>query len=268
VRQVIDDMPRRWLLVPIDPGKVKAMTHLGLFHRGQAAMVFDAYQAAAAGDASGLAFISLAWDFMAPSVLVWGDSFAKAATADYDPARDYATDLNPPGSIIGSPLSALAFEDSARNWPITLIPAELRQVQPSDVETLLVSGSVDFSTPAVYATDELLPALRHGQQVIVAEAGHTGDLFGLQPAATDRLLSSFYDTGVADASLFTYVPMDFRVGLGFPELAKLLAAGGLVLIVSVGTGVAWIIRRFRVRRLRRQPAGAALPAAEVYPLSR
>lgn len=269
MRQVIDEMPRRWLFVPIDPGKVKAMTHLGLFHRGQAAMVFDAYQAAAAGDASGLAFVSLAWDFLAPSVLVWGDSFAKAATADYDPARDYATDLNPPGSIIGSPLSALAFDSSARNWPITLIPAELRRVQPSDVETLLISGSVDFSTPAQYATDELLPALRHGQQVIVAEAGHTGDLFGLQPAAIDRLLTSFYDTGVADDSLLTYVPMDFHVGLGFPLLAKLLVGGGLVLIAGVGAGLVWVIRRFQRRtRRRRQPAGAVLPAAEAYPLNR
>jgi pimeloyl-ACP methyl ester carboxylesterase len=248
MRQVLGSLPKRWLLVPIDPGKVKAMTHMGLFTRDMAAMVFDAYQAAAAGDASGLALISVAWDFLAPSVLVWGDSFAKAGTADYDPARDYAADMNPPGAVIGSPLSALAFDRSARNWPITLIPAELRRVQPSDVETLLVSGSVDFSTPPQYATAELLPALRHGQQVMVTEAGHTGDLFGLQPAAIERLLTSFYDTGVADASLFTYLPMDFRVGLGFPRLAKLLAGAGLLLVTGLGTGLVWVLWR-RQRRL-------------------
>jgi pimeloyl-ACP methyl ester carboxylesterase len=272
MRQVLGNLPKRWLFVPIDPGKVKAMTHMGLFTRDMAAMVFEAYQAAAAGDASGLALISVAWDFMAPSVLVWGDSFAKAGTADYDPARDYAADMNPPGSVIGSPLTALAFEQSARNWPITLIAPELRRVQPSDVETLLVSGSVDFSTPPQYATDELLPALSHGQQVLVAEAGHTGDLFGLQPAATERLLTSFYDTGVADASLFTYMPMDFRVGLGFPLIAKLLAGASALLAAGLVAGVLWVIRRIQRRQGRfHQPIGASQPTAagaEAYPVRR
>jgi len=266
MRQVIDHMPRRWLFVPIDPGKVKAMTFMGLFTRDMAAMVFDAYQAAADGDASGLALVSLAWDFMAPSVLVWGDSFAKAAPADFDPARDYAADMNPPGSIMGSPLSLMSFDNLNGNWPVTSIPDELRRVHPSDVETLLVSGSVDFSTPAQYATDELLPTLSKGQQVIVAEAGHTGDLFGLQPAATERLLTSFYDTGLADASLFTYLPMNFRVGLGVPLLAKLLAGAGLVLTTGIVAGLFWVLRRRRGRRaFGRQPAGDGPAVAQGMP---
>jgi pimeloyl-ACP methyl ester carboxylesterase len=272
MRQVSGDMPRRWLFLPIDPGKVKVMTHIGLFTRDMAAMVFDTYQAAAEGDASGLAFVSLAWDFLAPSVLVWGDSFAKAGTADYDPARDYAAEMNPPGSIIGSPLSALAFNSSARSWPITLIPAELRRVQPSEVETLLVSGSLDFSTPPQYAIEELLPALRRGQHVLVAEAGHTGDLFGLQPAAIERLLTSFYDTGVADDSLFTYEPMDFRVGLGFPLLAKLLVGAGLLVTASLAASLVLAFRWYQRRLGRSRPAaGVAQPAsagAEAYPASR
>jgi hypothetical protein len=176
--------------------------------------------------------------------------------------------MNPPGAILGSPMSLLYFDHMG--WPITPLPAELRRVQPSDVETLLVSGSVDFSTPARYATDELLPALRRGQEVIVAEAGHTGDLFGLQPAATERLLTSFYDTGVADASLFTYLPMDFRVGLGFPRLAKLLAGAGLLLIAGLGAGLVWAGRRYQRGLGRsRQPAGVPRPGvegAEAYPV--
>jgi hypothetical protein len=42
----------------------------------------------------------------------------------------------------------------------------------------------------------------------------------MQPEATVRLLTSFYDTGVADASLYSYQPMDFHVEIGFPEMAK------------------------------------------------
>jgi pimeloyl-ACP methyl ester carboxylesterase len=260
MRGVLDHMPKRWLLVPIDPGKVKTMTFMGLSDRVNAADLFDAYQAAAEGDASGLALMSLGWDVMAPSLLVWGDVLAKAGTADYDRARDYAADMNPPGSILGAPGSLLYF-DSMASWPITPLPAELRGVQPSDVETLLISGSLDFYTPAQYATEELLPALRHGQQVIVAEAGHTGDLFGLQPEATERLLTSFYGTGVGDASLFTYTPMAFRVQVGFPRLAKVLAGAVVVLAIGLGTGLGWVVWLWR-RRLtharqrvadRRQP---------------
>jgi pimeloyl-ACP methyl ester carboxylesterase len=265
MRQVIANMPERWLGVPIDPGKVKTMTFMGLSDRVNAADLFDAYQAAAEGDASGLALMSLGWDVMAPSLLVWGDVLAKAGTADYDPARDYAADMNPPGSILGSPGSLLYF-DSMASWPITPIPAELRRVQPSDVESLLISGSVDFYTPAQYTTDELLPALRHGQQVIVAEAGHTGELFGLQAAATERLLTSFYDTGIADTSLFTYVPMDFRVQVGFTRLAKALAAISGLLITGLAAGVLWVLR-WRQRRMERsrEPAAERQQPAEGVP---
>ncbi|MCC6187729.1 MAG: alpha/beta fold hydrolase [Anaerolineales bacterium] len=258
MRQVLANLPRRWLVVPIDPGKVKAMTFMGMTYRDMAVMTIDAYQAAAEGDPSGLALISLVWDFMAPSVLVWGDLLNKAGTADYDPARDYAADMNPPGSILGSP-GSLAYFDSLGSWPITPIPAELRQVQPSDVETLVVNGSVDLYTPAEYTADELLPALSKGQEVIVAEAGHVQDLFGLQPAATERLLTSFYDTGVADASLFTYAPMDFSVRLGFPLMAKALAGAGLLLIAGLGAGLAWALRRLAHSR---QTTGAPRPVAE------
>ena len=118
------------------------------------------------------------------------------------------------------------------------------------VETLLVSGSVDGTTPARYATEELLPSLSNGQQVILSEFGHVDDVWDLQPEATMHLLTTFYDTGVADDSLFTYQPMDFDVGLGFPEMAKLgLAAIVLIIILLVALG--WFI----VRRVRQRRAG-------------
>ena len=93
-------------------------------------------------------------------------------------------------------------------------------MQPTDVETLLEGGSVDFMNPPQAATEELLPYLANGKQVILSEFGHSGDVWNLQPEATVRLLTSFYDTGVADASLYSYQPMDFHVEIGFPEMAK------------------------------------------------
>ena len=121
-------------------------------------------------------------------------------------------------------------------------------MQPSDVEMLLVSGPFDFTAPPGYVTEELLPHLSNGQQVILKEFGHTVDFWSLQPEARVRLLTSFYDTGVADDSLYTYQPVDFHVGFGFPEMAKLLVA--IVVVVPIGlVALVWFVVR-RVRRRR------------------
>jgi pimeloyl-ACP methyl ester carboxylesterase len=218
MRNVAHELPDQWQGLPIDPGKVRMMTHFSLFNRGSAAMVYDAYLTAEEGDPSGLAMLSQMYDSVIPGMAIWGE-FAAKGGADYDPARDYLTEMNPPDSIIGAPATLLG-GFIAGGWPINILPAELRQVQPSDVETLLVGGSADFSTPSQFATDELLPFLSNGEQVILSEFGHTGDVWGMQPEATVRLLTSFYDTGVADDSLYTYQPMNFHVEVGFPEMAK------------------------------------------------
>ncbi len=256
LRHVAHNMPERWLFIPIDPGKVKVVTFVQLFHRGTAALVFDAYIAAEQGDPSGLALMSLVWGLFPPD-LTWGEMAPIAFSADYDPSRDYAVEMDPPDSILGSPLSLLEWS-SAASWPTQqLIPAELRRVQPSDVETLLVSGNIDFSTPAEFATDELLPYLTNGKQVILAEMGHVNDVGTLQPAATERLVTSFYDTGVADDSLYTYAPMDFGVSLGAPTLAKIIL-GVVVLIVAAGVAVIWFVaRRIQRRMARRRSQDAA-----------
>jgi len=239
MRNVSHNMPRRWLFFPIDAGKVNAMAFVLFFNRNTSAMVFDAYVAAEHGDASGLALMSMAYDFFVPKSFVWGDFFAKGASADLDPTRDYIADLRDADSIIGSPISLLVWAPLSQAWEDELLPDELRQTQPNNVETLLLSGSIDFSTPAEYARDELLPSLKKGKQVIISEAGHVGDVWGVQPAATLRLLTTFYDTGVADDSLFTYAPMDFKVKMGFPLLAKILLGTGVMFII----GLSWLFAK-------------------------
>jgi pimeloyl-ACP methyl ester carboxylesterase len=255
VRNVAHDMPRRWLFLPIDPGRVRFFTHFFLWYREgltgrDAAMVYDAYLAAEKGDPSGLAVMSLMYDLINPATMMtWGQSGAIVMSTDFDPARDYFTEMNPPGSILGAPQSEMTWSPlHFADWPATPIPAEYRQVQASDVETLLVSGSVDGTTPARYATEELLPSLSNGQQVILSEFGHVDDVWSLQPEATMHLLTTFYDTGVADDSLFTYQPMDFDVGLGFPAVAKLLLAAIVLLIAIVVAVTCFIVRRVRQRR--------------------
>jgi pimeloyl-ACP methyl ester carboxylesterase len=256
MRNVANDMPSHWLGIPIKRSNVLNGTFMMLYHTGTAKTVFDAWLTADEGDASGLALLSLAFDFMLPRAgIAWGESAAKVTSSDYayDPDRDFLAEMLPPGSILGSPTSLLGW-GAAKGWQTRLIPEELRRVQPSDVETLLVSGSVDFSTPAQVARDELLPHLSNGRQVILSEFGHTGDVWTLQPEATIRLLTSFFDTGRADDSLFTYQPMGFHVGLGYPEILKLGLAAVVVVLLALAAAVWYIVRKIR-RRRRRYAAG-------------
>jgi pimeloyl-ACP methyl ester carboxylesterase len=190
-----------------------------LMHRADAARVFDAYVAAENGDYAGLAFMSVAYEQVIPTLTNWGDRISKAFSADYDPDRDYLADMNPPGSILGSPLS---MELPALNdgWPIQPIPQEYRTLRESKVETLLVNGSIDFSTPVENAR-ELLPFLPNGELVVLSEMGHSdGDLVLRQPEAMLHLLETFYLSGEIDESQFEYVPMDFTPDKTFQQMAR------------------------------------------------
>ena len=250
MRTVSHDMPKRWLFLPINAGLVKVGTYNFLELTTEAPAIFDVWLSAAEGDPSGMAALTLVGPFMFAKASVWGHNAAlRSSLGEFDPARDYRAELNPPDSIIGSPATTAAYAGYAA-WPANLIAEEYRQVQPSDVETLLVSGSIDFDTPVQFARDELLPSLSNGQQVILSEYGH-GEFLGLQPEASERLLSSFYDTGVADDSLFTYHPVDFQVGLGYPAMAKIALA--IVVLVPLGlVALVWfIVRRVQRRRSSR-----------------
>jgi len=253
MREVARNMPARWLVFPIKRDNVLAGTFMLLYHTATARAIFDTWLAAADGDYSGFALLSKTIDLMLPNASVWGESAAKATSADYaiEPGRDYVAEMSPPHSIIGSPASALGW-GAAAGWPSKLIPGEYRQVQPSDVETLLISGSVDFSTPAEAATEELLPHLTNGHQVILREFGHTGDVWTLQPEATKQLLVSYFDTGTVDESLFAYQPMDFHVGLGLPDIAKLIVIGFVVSVLVVAV-VMWLVYRLIRKRRKKKP---------------
>jgi pimeloyl-ACP methyl ester carboxylesterase len=246
MRNVLRAMPRRWLFLSIDPGKVRVVTFALLFHRNSAAAVFNAYIAADHGDPSGLALMSLGYDYIVPSLMTWGDLASKALSADYDSTRNYAADMDSPDTPLGSPMGELLW-GSLRyvRWPMNQIPAEFRRPRPSDVETLLLSGSVDFSTPPENATKDLLPMLKNGRQVILSECGHVNDIWYLNEENTRLILRSFFNTGTVNVSLNTYHPMSFDVKWGFPLIAK-AALGVLIVIVgTIGVLIFWLVRRRR-----------------------
>lgn len=247
MRKVSANMPKHWLFVKIDPSKIKIISHVLLYHRSTAPMIFDAWLAAERGDPSGFALMSVVYDLIIPNAFAWGDLLAKGGNSDFDPERNYE-DLRVQDTILGTPLSLLVWQPASRSWPVYLMPDEFRRVQPSQVETLLINGNLDISTPLELGRDELLPALENGQMVILSDMGHTQDFWSANPAAADRLLVSFYASGQADDSGFTYLPMDFKVSLGFPTLAKILLGTGLLLLIILGLGLAKLIRKMTYRR--------------------
>jgi len=255
VRTVTHNIPNRWLFIPIDPGIVRTSAFMSLFYRDSAAQIYDALLAAESGDTSGLALLSLVGELIFPSANTWGFAASVAVSADHDPGRDYCTEMIPPDSIMGAPASEYYWCSLQHaEWPTAPIAEEYRQVQPSDVETLLVSGNADFSTPIWTATNQLLPVLGNAQQVTLSEFGHVDDIWGLQPEATRLLLTTFYDSGEVDDSLFTYQPMTFDVGLmSFPFLAKVLVITIIVAPLLI-VGLVWFI----VRREKRRKAVQAL----------
>jgi len=223
MQNVLKTLPQEWQGFRIDPDKVKMMTFMQLAYRGSAAQVFDAYVAAEKGDYSGLAYLSVVYDQMFLSAINWGDQASKAVSADYDPKRDYEAEMDPPGSIIGSPASKLWVALQYGGWSIKPIAEEYRKLQYSDVETLLVNGSIDFATPAESAK-ELLPYLANGKLVILAEMGHVSDIENIQPAAFQHLVERFYLEGIVDDSKFTYQPMNFTPSQTFQDIAKQFVA--------------------------------------------
>ncbi len=258
MRRLSEDMPDRWLFFPIDEGVIDALTHVMLYESiqppgmpvplsGPAAV--DMWLAAAGGDASGMALMSMIRNMFLPNLWTWGEGLSLAASVDdyYDPARDYRSEFEAPDTILGSPVSLMLWS-MGPEWPTHFIPQEYLQVQPTDVETLLISGSIDLSVPPQFATEELLPYLSNGEQVILKDFGHTGSFWNSQPEARVHMLNTFLDTGQVDASLYTYQPLDFDVGLGWPGLAKLLVAVVVLVPILLSVSVWWIVRRVKRRR--------------------
>ena len=260
MRHLSQEMPNRWLLAPIDSDTVKLFTFImfqesirppgdpiGVY--GPAAV--DMWLAAAEGDASGMALASLARNIFLPNFFTWGHLLAMGGSSgEYsDPARDFQAEFDSPDSILGSPMSLLAWS-MGKGWPANLIPEEYLQLRPTDVETLLQSGSVDFSTPPLGA-DELMPYLGNGHRVLLEEFGHGNTFWNSQTEARTRLLTAFYDSGTVDDSLYNYQSLVFDVGGGWPGLAKTLMGIALLVIVFLITLVlfiVWLVRRRRIRQ--------------------
>src|SRR5215211_2030949 len=165
-----DDIPSHWGPLDIKQGNVRVATFWGMVDSGEEAaplsspMTLDSWLAADDGDASGFWFQSLASNLFFPHAQVWGD-VASIGRADADLAASHFSKSGDGESILGDPGSSFIWADGALAdaWPAAPDQDEYDRVRTSMVETLVVSGSLDFATPPAVAKDELMPHLPNGQ---------------------------------------------------------------------------------------------------------
>jgi pimeloyl-ACP methyl ester carboxylesterase len=226
IRRLTDDMPDRWFLLPIKDGNVQVMSITSLMQPDpQAGLTFDAWLSASEGDVAGLWFLSMVGEAMAPKLFVWGQ-YASAGSIDFEASREYFGDA---GRDLESNLGYLGTSFSwvdgrlADVWPVADGVDEYTKVRATDVETLIVSGELDTSTPPQIATEQLLPYLPNGKEVVLPGFGHTPSLWYDQPEATARLINTYFDTGEVDTSLYEPKSPNFTPGMTGTALAKIVA---------------------------------------------
>ena len=246
------NMPKNWLFLPIDPGTIRMLTHMMFFNNPTMPIVLDAYLAAANGDPSGLALLN----FIAPLVFPFqmfhmGDFLNKGGTLDLEYYHGPES-IKLGDSIMGAPLAEWVWPMAAQ-WPVEPVEASLRQLQENDVDMLVVNGTVDFSTPP-HILDEFTDYYHNAQTVLLPEFSHTGDVTGLQPEALERLITSYYDTGLADASLFVYQPVSFKPKISTTLIAKLMLIAMVMFPPLLVTVLVMVVRRLRRQRMNRSNA--------------
>ncbi|MEA2242698.1 MAG: hypothetical protein QOD24_2254, partial [Solirubrobacteraceae bacterium] len=227
VKATAADIPDRWGPLSIKPGNVRVASFLGLFHTSShgpplsAPQTLDSWRSAAKGDASGLWLQSLLAQLVLPESYVFGDVAAVGRVDVGDAGRSFAPAANR-GSIIGNPGSDFLCGGGrlADSWPAEPDEDQYDRLPRSDTETLVINGSLDFSTPAQNAAKELLPHLPNGHEVVLPGFGHTDDFWNEQPAAGSHLVNAFVDSGRVDDSRYTHRGVDFTPASTQPGMAK------------------------------------------------
>ena len=264
-------IPDHWGPLPIKPGNVRVASFFGLMHVTKHAapisgpMTLDSWLAAAKGDASGFWFQSLMAQLVLPETQVWGDVAAAGRVDAGEAGRSFTPAANR-GTILGNPGTDFLWGGGRLRdaWPAQPDEDRYDHVRASGVPTLLVGGSLDFAAPAENATNELLPHLRNGRQVVLPGFGHTTDFWNAQPAAGSHLVTTFLDSGKVDASRYTVARVDFTPAMTQPAIAKLLLGVMVGLAALALLSLLWLARRVRVRGGVGRKASAVLRTA--YPL--
>jgi uncharacterized membrane protein YdfJ with MMPL/SSD domain/pimeloyl-ACP methyl ester carboxylesterase len=272
MRKTAAHMPDRFWGLPISADDAKIASFYGLMESTSESapltgpMTIDSWISAADGDASGLWFLSLMARMAFPEAFVWGEVAAVSRADTLAADRYFAKGPHRKDSILGNAGTEFHYAGGGLTHAFPPAPdsGEYTRVQDSDVETLLVNGTLDVATPAKFGIQELLPHLRSGHKVLLAELGHADTFWSYEPKASSRLLNTFFDTGKVDASLYTPAKVDFTTDVSHTALGKGFAATMLGLPVVVILSL--LLMRRRVRRRGRFGRTASVLLRSLYTL--
>jgi pimeloyl-ACP methyl ester carboxylesterase len=255
LKHSFDHVPGHWLFMPIKKGDVKAAAFFGLINATSGGggpiaspMTIDTLLSADKGDASGAWFLSMLAQLAWPRAQVWGD-VAAIGRSDATYAKRFFAARADRGSLIGAPGTDLIW-DGGRildAWPANPDEEQYTHVQDSKVETLLIGGNLDFAAPPQNATRELLPHLQNGHQVVLSNLGHADDFWSYEPAASTRLLNTFFDTGKVDTSLYTHNKIDFTPSFTHGAIAEIMLGVLLGLAALTILSLLWMSVRLHRR---------------------
>jgi pimeloyl-ACP methyl ester carboxylesterase len=249
------DVPEHWFFLPIKDSSVPVASYFGLMETTAESaplngpMTLASWLSAADDDASGFWFQSLLGDLAFPALGVWGD-YAAVATIDARASRTYfSSGEQGDNSNLGYAATAFIWGGGqlADAWPAGPDDDEYDVVRPSNVETLLISGELDFATPPQAATEELLPSLPNGHQVVLPGFGHSSSIWTEQQAAGTRLINAFLSTGRVDDSLYEPQPVDFTPEVTQSALGKGIAGAMVGLVALTVLSILWMAVRRKPR---------------------
>jgi pimeloyl-ACP methyl ester carboxylesterase len=267
-------IPDHWFFLPIKQGNVRIASFYGLMESTSEAapisapMTLNSWLSAAHGDASGFWLQSLLSDFAFPTQFVWGQ-MAAAGRVDAPAAKRYFSSAeHHSDSILGKGNPGTDFIWGAGKladaWPANASENEYDRVRTSKVETLLVGGSLDFTTPPQIARKELLPYLPNGHQVVLAGLGHSTSFWTQQPQAGSHLINTFFDSGRIDRSLYKPISIDFTPEVTQTALGKGIA--GAMVGLALLTVLSLLAMAWRVHKRGRFGRKAGATLRSLYPI--
>ena len=274
MRQTAADMPERWFFLPIKDGNVRVTSFYGLMETTSDAaegplsgpITLDAWLAAADGDASGFWFQSLLADLAFPESFVWGQMAAAARLDAAAATESFSSGSLKPDSNLGDAATAFNFGGGrlADSWPAIADEDEYSTVRASNVETLLIGGELDLATPPQGATEELLPHLPNGKEVVLPGFGHSGTFWTEQPEAGTHLITTYLASGEVDDSLYEPQAVDFTPEVTQTALGKGIGGAMVGLALLTVLSLLWMAGRVRRRGGFGRKASAVLRS--VYPI--
>jgi pimeloyl-ACP methyl ester carboxylesterase len=273
VRSVVADVPTRWLLWRIEPANIQAGTAVGLTEPNPtllppgAPSFIDALLSAEEGDASGLWLTSALLDELLGYLSGRGGQYAAFGNIDAGAAAAYFAAGAPDGYAnlgYAATASSWAGGQLAAAWPTDPQARQHHRPRTSDVETLLIGGELDFMTPPQRATDELLPHLPNGHEVVLDGIGHNFSFWHDQPDAGTRLITTFFASGEVDASLYTPQSVTFTPSLPLGRLARIVIGVLVALAALMAAPLVAMARHVRRRGGFGPVAGALLRS--LYPI--